>query len=239
MPQEIELKLVILDNQHQALFDHPTVLHYQDEDSPVTFDVLNTYYDSPNCDFLKANAAVRVRENQDEILQTIKGKGAVNQGLHARFEETAALSTPHLDLGLIQDKDWQKTLSDIAIHTDIQPVFTTHFSRTRWLMNLDQQTQIELVLDMGEVCAGEQNLPIYEIELELIKGQKAYALYQIAADLAQTIPLALQPRSKAWWGYKLYHMAQHDQALTETFHYDAQPAAFFMEQAEKLYRNSA
>lgn len=234
MQQEIELKLVVLDNQHLTLFDHPTVLHYQQQDDPTTFDVLNTYYDSQQHDFLNIGMAVRIRDCQQKILQTIKGKGRVEKGLHARFEETAELKDHHLDLSLIQEKTLQETLTKIATEQTISPIFTTHFSRTQWILTLDQQTEIELVLDIGEVRSGSQGVPIYEIELELIKGNHAYALYQIAADLAHSIPLALQPRSKAWWGYKLHQTHQLGKGLTESIEYQAQPPAFFMEQADML-----
>jgi inorganic triphosphatase YgiF len=61
---------------------------------------------------------------------------------------------------------------------------------------------IECSLDQGEIRAGEQRVPLCEVELELKIGHPA-RLFELALGLQEGIPLKLENISKAERGYRL------------------------------------
>src|SRR5690606_24060904 len=63
--------------------------------------------------------------------------------------------------------------------------------------------EILLMIDSGEIVAGEQRQPLCELELELVHGDPL-DLVQLAARLAEDLPLLPDDRSKAERGYRLH-----------------------------------
>ena len=237
MASEVELKLVLLTHDTHDIIDHPTLAHYAPE-PPVTFDVLNTYFDTPEYDLLNMGVGLRIREVDGQFLQTIKTHGKVVAGLHQRAEYSAELTDAHVDLGKINDTHLQQQLTDLVTHKHLAPIFTTHFSRTKWQLLLNDDNHVEVVLDLGEVRAGEQARAISEVELEMTKGKAHYALYELAADLAQVAPLAIEPHSKAWWGYQLHQAHAEGKTYSAQYDYDVAGPDFFLQQAAELSRRA-
>jgi inorganic triphosphatase YgiF len=83
----------------------------------------------------------------------------------------------------------------------LRPVFTTCVERTVRLIRRDA-TVIEAVVDRGELIAEDRHAAVCELELELKAGGAA-ALFDLARDLAQRVPLRLSLVSKAERGYGL------------------------------------
>jgi triphosphatase len=232
--QEIELKLNLLEDNPRALYEHALVNHYTKE-QPVTFDLDTTYYDTETYDLLKAGIALRVREDQDgEWVQTVKTKGTESQGLHQRDESHARLETNEIDLNLVEPPELREQLQKIAEKSRIMPLFQTRFSRTRWLLELPNQCEVELVMDLGEVAFGQASLPIQEIELELVEGKNVDCLFELAASIASSIPVAIESKSKAWRGYQLYQAVKAGKKYQEPTASERQSPEFFLEQAALL-----
>lgn len=158
------------------------------------------YFDTPHLCLRQAGAALRVRRVGRRWVQTLKGGGAVQGGMHVREEQECLVTSASPDLSQLPAQalglDWPKLAPQLV------PVFSTVFQRSTWLMT-DQGNSIEVALDRGWVQAGAQQEEILELELELKAGPTA-ALYELALALAAQVPLAPDPVSKAERGYRLF-----------------------------------
>ncbi|MDO8954903.1 MAG: CYTH domain-containing protein [Gammaproteobacteria bacterium] len=232
--KEIELKLSLLEDDPKALFDHPLINHYA-KDPSITFDLKTTYYDTDDFALLKAGIALRIREDENgDYIQTVKTKGTQVQGLHQRDEYDNTLHTNALDLQTIDMPDLRQQLLEIAKTQTIKALFHTQFSRTKWLLELPKQCLVELVLDLGEVVAGKSSIPLQEIELELVQGKAMDCLFELAASIAGSMPIAIEDRSKAWKGYQLYQAIAASKAYHDPRLQERQLPDFFLEQAALL-----
>jgi inorganic triphosphatase YgiF len=83
----------------------------------------------------------------------------------------------------------------------LAPVCRTEISRTVWRVACDGAT-VEAAIDQGRIRAGQREVPVSELELEL-KGGEPAALYRLALELSQAAPLAIEPSSKAERGAQL------------------------------------
>ncbi|GAF75631.1 unnamed protein product, partial [marine sediment metagenome] len=87
------------------------------------------------------------------------------------------------------------------------PRFQTRFWRKTYQLQRDA-TEIELAIDQGEVTAGVLATPICELELELKSGD-ARALFHLACELAESVPLTMAVKSKAERGFELLDGGDH------------------------------
>ncbi len=158
------------------------------------------YFDTPHLTLLQGGAALRVRRVGRHWVQTLKGGGAVQGGMHVREEQEWPVPRPLPDLSKLMPAALGLPWPDIA--PQLVPVFSSVFQRSVWRINY-QGSEIEAALDRGAVLAGERQEDILELELELKTGQPA-ALYALALELAAWVPLAPDPVSKAERGYRLF-----------------------------------
>jgi inorganic triphosphatase YgiF len=236
--QEIELKLTLLEDNPQALHEHPLVNYYCKE-SPLTFDLNTTYYDTEDYQLLKAGIAMRIRENEDgEFIQTIKTKATQAQGLHQREEWDVKLNSNVLNLDVVEPVEVRQKLQEISKQHKIVPIFQTGFARTKWLLDLPNQCQVELVMDLGEVRTETASIPLHEIELELVQGKSVDCLFELAANIAANLPVAVEDRSKAWRGYQLHQAVKAGKVYQEPVSIERQAPEFFLEQAA-LWRGAS
>lgn len=163
------------------------------------------YFDTPHLTLLRAGAALRVRRVGRRWVQTLKGGGAVQGGMHVREEQEWPVARAMPDLSKLKAAPG---LPWPDIGPRLVPVFRTVFQRSIWLIAY-QGGEIEAALDRGRVQCGERQEDILELELELKDGAPA-VLYQLALELAAAAPLAPDPVSKAERGYRLFQ----DLALT-------------------------
>ena len=81
------------------------------------------------------------------------------------------------------------------------PLFTVTSLRTVRIVD-EAGSTIELVIDEGEVRAGDRSEPLLELELELVSGDPL-ALDALAERLAAAAPLTPSIVTKAERGYRL------------------------------------
>ncbi|OEY66587.1 hypothetical protein BG841_09045 [Marinobacter sp. X15-166B] len=170
----------------------------------------NTYYDTPGADLNRQKAALRVRQQGDACVQTVKTQGRFVNGLHQRDEWEWPLATATLNLGLLADTP----LAEGVNLAQLAPVFETNFSRQIVIID-DGEAVIECALDHGVVVAGSRQKPLCEVEFELKSGNPQ-RLLEWAGRLAQRCPVFVNLISKAEQGY--YLAGVHAPAA------DAQPA---------------
>lgn len=193
-PLEIELKLALPTASLDRVERHPRLT-----EGAEALTLANTYFDTPDGALSRAGIALRLRRQGDRTLQTVKTKGQGGGGLSARQEWEWPVDGA-LDLDAMAalppfEGALDETLGRLA------PVLATDFVRRRWLVE-HQGSTIELVLDQGEIRAGEARATIQELELELKAGDAA-SLWALAMALAEAIPLRPSESSKAARGNQL------------------------------------
>ncbi|MDQ7732970.1 CYTH domain-containing protein [Halomonas sp. SpR1] len=203
-PMEVELKLALAPAGPAALAQHPHLASHPARKQSLT----NTYFDTPQGDLAKARIALRLRQVDGQVLQTVKTAGQGGGGLSQREEWEWQVTGPQLDLASIAKlPPFQGELSGVL--DALAPQLSTDFTRRSWQLKErtpGQESHIELVLDEGEIISGGYRTPIREAELEL-KGGEPEALWALALTLAEQVPLRPSDSSKASRGNAL--SAQH------------------------------
>lgn len=202
---EIELKLSIAPGDVDAFHQLPLLREYS-SGAPELQGLFSIYVDTPALHLKKHRSALRVRKVGDKWLQTYKGGGRVEAGLHQRHEWECEVPGPEIDLDsllpLVDNPAAREALEAPHLAEQLREVFTTSFLRTIWMLNLLQDTVVELALDQGFVSAGERSEALCEIELELKSGQTE-VLLAFSESLRQAITLEPSNISKAQRGFAL------------------------------------
>lgn len=205
MHTEIELKLLIDSSNIPQLLQHP-LLKSACKSGPQRQKFHSIYFDTPQLELMRQQIALRLRQVGGHWIQTVKGGGKVEEGLHQRSEWEVPVTGGILDLNKLSSSPWHSFFT-LDIQSRLIPIFVTDFWRTIWLMELPN-CLIELALDEGEIQAKNKQVPICEVELELKSGAPE-SLFDLARELRKSIALQPEDRSKADRGYVLYSALAH------------------------------
>jgi triphosphatase len=164
----------------------------------------NVYYDTADQRLRARGLAFRVRKDGRRYYQTLKSNDA--EGLAAyRGEWQNPLRTAEPNLALMPEGG-RAALDDAVDPDDLRPVFATRVRRTVQRVettdHAGRSSLIEAALDFGGIEANGAELPIAEVELELLEGSPE-TLYALALELDALAPLRLETRSKSARGYAL------------------------------------
>jgi triphosphatase len=198
---ETELKLRVPPAALSAVRRHPLL---RGAGRPGVLRMHAIYYDTPACELLERGIALRVRREGGRWIQTLKSAGSVEAGLHRRAELVTELPGPLPEPDRISDPGVGKLLAGLEA-APLQLVFETLFTRSRRIVQADAAV-VEVSIDEGLARCGERSEPFCEIELELRNGPVA-PLFALALALAQNVPVAIERKSKAERGYRLYRAA--------------------------------
>ncbi|CAK0772203.1 triphosphatase [Gammaproteobacteria bacterium] len=202
MSTETELKLSLPVEALSQVAQLSVVRHHTQSHGSQTH-LTNTYYDTPDQRLAAVGIALRVRRIGERWIQTVKTAGTTCAGMHSRNEWEWEIPEHVLSLDLCDaEPEIAEAFADPTLRTTLQPLFTTDFWRTAWLLTFPDGSSIELVADHGKVSAAERDTLICELELELKDGSLA-RLYEVAHALAEALPLRLEDASKAARGYAL------------------------------------
>lgn len=161
----------------------------------------NVYFDTPTLALRQLDMGLRIRRCDAFAEQTIKCRGQVVGGLHARPEYNAPVSGDLPTLSAFPDEIWPTLSERDHIQQQLVAQFRTDFLRRHWLIAFEG-TEIELAWDQGEIVGSQGSTTINELELELKSGATA-ALFALAQRLAKLGGLRLGAQSKAQRGYRL------------------------------------
>ncbi|QNI02123.1 CYTH domain-containing protein [Halomonas sp. SH5A2] len=195
-PTEIELKLALASEGPGALSEHPLLQSL----TPKRQTLINTYFDTPQGALAEARIAVRLRQVDDQVLQTVKTAGHGGGGFSERQEWEWEVPTLELDTqGLAELPPFQGSLAESipALVAQLNTDFVRHSWQVTW-----QESHIELALDQGEIHSGGYRTTICEAELELKQGEPE-SLWSLALALAEQVPLRPSDSSKAARGNAL------------------------------------
>lgn len=202
---EVELKLLL------AAQDNDKLLHLLGK--PVRVQQLTArYFDTPDLHLLRHGAGLRVRKVDGVWVQTMKAGGSVQSGLHSRNEWEGPIDRSWPRLGKLRqligdDAHWQAVLDVPELKDRLEPLFVVDVERQLWDVT-SAGSRIEVALDVGYIERKTHKVPVNEIELELKEGDPA-ALYALALQLLETIPLRLSNINKAQRGYMLVRETGH------------------------------
>jgi len=216
MVTEIELKYSLLENHELVTSEQiKTKVSQLLSENELSFihhekQLSNYYFDTPDLALRKSKVALRTRGTKcvgedDHFEQTVKTSGTIIAGLHQRPEYNVDINDEKPIIALFPHTIWQPKTNITQLQQEIVELFSTHFTRHTWLVNVEN-TQVEIAFDCGEIaCQNYVNKPrIYEIELELVSGDTQALLVLTKLLFSQ---LALRPGqlTKAARGYSLYH----------------------------------
>lgn len=206
--QEIELKLEVDEGGAKLLRRHPLLRGHQS----CARQQVSTYFDTDDCTLKKAGFSLRVRQTEDQYVQTIKQQGNGSAGLFDRPEWEQRVEAPEVDL----DVAGETPLGDILtkkVRRRLEPLITSEVQRTVWSI-MRGGSEVELTLDEGTVTGGEHSQRLTELEIELKAGDAA-SLIEVARELAGQVPLRLGVLTKAERGYALANGATGKVAKAE------------------------
>ncbi|WP_139461126.1 inorganic triphosphatase [Aeromonas veronii] len=161
----------------------------------------NVYFDTPNLALRQLEMGLRIRRCDAFTEQTIKCRGQVVGGLHARPEYNTPVSGDLPTLSAFPDEIWPTLTERDHIQQQLVAQFRTDFLRRHSLIAFEG-AEIELAWDQGEIVGSQGSTTINELELELKSGATA-ALFALAQRLAKLGGLRLGAQSKAQRGYRL------------------------------------
>ena len=198
-PEEIEIKLRLSARARAALLRHPALTAPR-ASPPETRAETTVYFDTKSGQLSATGASLRVRRSGDgSLTQTLK-LGPIALGIAARrgeWEWPIATATPDLSLLAGVEAEAIATLDG-----PLAPLCSTEIERTASWIGGEDGALIEAVIDRGRIRAGKRTVAVNEVELELKSGPPG-ALYRLALELADSVPLAIEPASKAERGARL------------------------------------
>src|SRR5699024_5150090 len=206
--QEIELKFLVPESRLKGLMRQANI-----KSSQLT-QLAAHYYDTPDQQLAKAGIGLRIRQEGDAWVQTIKAGG---DGIAARLEHNAVLDTQQVQAML----DTNTLMPDLSIYQDtsiapaLEPFKLTKLAKTLtrlYVTDVERITrlltdnsdkhrsnQIEMAYDCGAIIHGRddtQRDSIQEIEFELISGDVDF-LFTTAKTWCQRHRLCLSTVTKA------------------------------------------
>ncbi len=195
MSAEIELKLIVSPEILNLLAQH--LQQFNPLEHQRIF-LGNTYYDYPDNFLAKQKMGLRIRQENQSITLTLKTDGQVVAGLHSRPEYNLLLSKKETPTNeLLRTLYAFKQLPT----TTLQPIFSTDFDRTFWLIPF-RDSKIEVAFDKGKIVNGDHSQSICEIEFEL-KAGKMSDLFYFVEELPFLTDIYFSSASKAKRGYQL------------------------------------
>ena len=166
----------------------------------------STYFDTGDFRLRRRGFTLRIREEGERLVQTLKSDGPSAAGaVLKRNEWSQPVDAPVPSLPVVSDPAVHDAVGPLR-SAELVPAFSTDVMRRTAMVEVaapDNSTAlIELALDSGEIRARNKRDTVSELELELIKGP-ASALFDLAITLQSSASLHIQTASKAKRGYVL------------------------------------
>jgi len=199
---EVELKLRLLNPESWASVFTAPALTELNASALENKRMEACYFDSSDQALQHAGIAYRVRLEGGQWVATVKAGGTSSGGLHQRQEWNVKVTDPLPSIEYFQQTEAGPMLTSILGDNPLLPLFSTAFDRQTIEINVSDGSRVELAVDIGFIIADDRQEPIAEVELELLAGNPAAVLH-LGAELARTVPLIVEPRSKYFRGLQL------------------------------------
>ncbi len=212
---ETELKLRFSrEDGPQLLSDDPWLRELLMPGSEVVKNMKSVYYDTPGSDLQTIRTSLRLRQEEDEYVITIKrddGFEEEEDGLYQRMEWSVVIDDDRefeldfekgFDTAAFQrlatsNGDPDDVLREVLDLIEGQPlikVCSAEFSRRSSYLGFGD-TLMELSVDTGQLIGSDRSEDFAEVEIELQEGD-ARDLFALGEELLDRFPLEPEPRSK-------------------------------------------
>ena len=166
----------------------------------------STYFDTGDFRLRRRGFTLRIREDGERLVQTLKSDGPCGAGAVLRRSEwSRPVEAPVPSLPVAPDRAVRDAVGPLR-PAELAPAFSTDVMRRTATVEVSAAdggtALVEVALDSGEIRAQGRRDRVSELELELIEGP-ASALYALAMTLQASAPLCIQTASKAKRGYVL------------------------------------
>lgn len=168
------------------------------------------YFDTCDRQLAKAKVAIRLRQEGDDWIQTLKMAGTNSL---SRIEINHTRSTPILDLSLYAGTAAEPILAclnkplELRYETNVIRLFKTQRTRSG---------RVEIAYDTGFIRAGRLELPINEVEFELKSGD-IQSIFDIGLRWIKQYDLIVDMRTKSHRGDALASMMSKINDTDEEF----------------------
>jgi inorganic triphosphatase YgiF len=153
------------------------------------------YFDTPTHELARNGLGLRLRRQGRHWRATLKAEGFSAHGLHHRPEWEYPAPGPVLDLSRFVDTPLAALPEAATLHARLVPVLVTEFRRTRWRLDREPGSSLEVALDEGRLIARGRESLVEEVEIEVLAGPVA-AAFDVAEALAASVSLRPEPASK-------------------------------------------
>ncbi|MGC4062670.1 MAG: CYTH domain-containing protein [Aquabacterium sp.] len=177
------------------------------------------YFDTADRKLAQAHAALRVRQEDADWVQTLKAAGP---NAMTRLEDNRASpafgpgtviapdlslhQSPEVRQALVRDLGWQPDQDPPGRQLGLVQLYGTDMRRTRAQVTVGQGTAfegvLELALDLGQIKAGSLSEAVRELEIELVSGHPM-AVIDAGRDWVRRHGLWLDTQTKAHRGDRL------------------------------------
>ena len=217
--QEIELKFQIPDSSLDTVL---SALNHLPDRPPVQR-LQAAYFDTMSRKLARARAALRVRQEDEEWVQTLKASAAnpmirLEDNVAATPPEEGGIIEPNLSLhhgdariSLQRDLGWHPETDPQGRHCGLTQLYRTDMHRHRAEFQVKGPDGhslgwVELAVDLGSIHAGQQSVRVQELEIELVSGSPE-AVLACGRDWVERFGLWLDVQTKAHRGDQLARQA--------------------------------
>jgi triphosphatase len=160
--------------------------------------LVSTYFDTPDRYLWKHGVSLRVRQNEQGLVQTLKQQksSALDRG---EWEAKVNQNLPNIDA--LKNTPLASLFKKRRVGERLQANFAVDVERLSITLAIGK-SRLEAAVDQGSVKAEGRSIPVNELELELKEGEKP-ALFELARAFCRNAPLRLSFISKAELGYLL------------------------------------
>ncbi len=196
MATEIEMKLSVPDvNTLKKVLSDPEILQYAKDDYEIRH-MKSTYYDTPDNALHQRRWTLRLRDEGGHRVAALKTANTSDAaGFFTRNEWQCTADNIEDAIPLLIDQGAPRELKMLIKGKGLVPCCGAEFDRESVCLYMDEGVRIEIAGDQGTLFAGDREMPICELELELLYGD-AGSLPPLCNQLVGDYDLQEERRSK-------------------------------------------
>ncbi len=201
---EIELKYGIDNNETFEELWHDVALKKMEIEGTREVKSMVTYYlDTEDYKLMDKKIAIRIRDDGDKFIATLKTLVKAVGHIHKREEiETILPKFPkEFTINLFNFKDIGIDLKELVGEEKLIVIMETQIERSLFLLDYEK-SRVEVALDKGKIKAKGKESPIREMELELVSGPES-ELLSLGNTVMGKYKLKPEPKSKFERGLQL------------------------------------
>ena len=193
---EIEIKITMDNENLNKLLNLAIIKENTVAGSERVLKLKNVYYDTKSKNLGAKRIVYRVRTTNDkEFEATIKTEKEVIGGYSSRMEYNVPLINDEASIKGFKEQGFPLELETILAGEKLEILFTMLVERKRSLIQITENTLVEMAIDQGKITAGSKSELIDEVEFELVQGEKG-DLIKFVEALKERIIFKGERRSK-------------------------------------------